>query len=118
MAKKNSANNEMIVTVNKNNNNGQDAAKEMIRDLRMMLLARAIDTKAMNLLRQGKTFFHVAGSGHEAIQVVVGSALDPKKDWFFPYYRDLAVALSAGMTPFRSTRLNSSHLGISYAVFC
>jgi 2-oxoisovalerate dehydrogenase E1 component len=100
MAKKNSVNNEMIDTLNKNNNNGQDTAKEMIHDLRLMLLARSIDTKAMNLLRQGKTFFHIAGSGHEAIQVVVGTSLDPKKDWLFPYYRDLAVALSVGMTPY------------------
>jgi 2-oxoisovalerate dehydrogenase E1 component len=82
MAKKNSVNNEMI------------------HDLRLMLLARAIDTKAMNLLRQGKTFFHIAVSGHEAIQVVVGTSLNPKKDWLFPYYRDLAVALSTGMTPY------------------
>jgi 2-oxoisovalerate dehydrogenase E1 component len=82
MAKKNSVNNEII------------------HDLRLMLLARAIDTKAMNLLRQGKTFFHIAVSGHEAIQVVVGTSLNPKKDWLFPYYRDLAVALSTGMTPY------------------
>src|ERR1039457_4899282 len=101
MAKKNSVNNEMIDTINKNNNhNGKDTGDEILRDLRIMLQARAIDTKAMNLLRQGKTFFHIAVSGHEAIQVVVGTSLDPKKDWLFPYYRDLAVALSAGMTPF------------------
>ena len=98
MAKKNSVNNEMLDTVNKNN--GRDDIKEVLRDLRLMLLARAIDTKAMNLLRQGKTFFHIAVSGHEAIQVVVGTALDPKKDWLFPYYRDLAVALSTGTTPY------------------
>jgi 2-oxoisovalerate dehydrogenase E1 component len=101
MAKKNSVNNEMIEIVNKkNNNNGQDAGKEMIHDLRLMLLARAIDTKAMNLLRQGKTFFHIAVSGHEAIQVVIGTSLNPKKDWLFPYYRDLALALSVGTTPY------------------
>jgi 2-oxoisovalerate dehydrogenase E1 component len=98
MAKKNSVNNEMLDTVNKNN--GHDHVKEVLRDLRLMLLARGIDTKAMNLLRQGKTFFHIGVSGHEAIQVVIGTALDPKKDWLFPYYRDLAVALSTGTTPY------------------
>ena len=40
--------------------------KELIDTFRMMLLARAIDQKAMNFLRQGKTFFHIAGAGHEA----------------------------------------------------
>jgi 2-oxoisovalerate dehydrogenase E1 component len=102
MAKKNSTNNEMIDIVNKNHNNhnGHGLDNDMLRDLRIMLQARAIDTKAMNLLRQGKTFFHIAVSGHEAIQVAAGTALDPKKDWLFPYYRDLAVALSTGMTPY------------------
>lgn len=72
----------------------------LLRDLRIMLTARQIDIKAMNLLRQGKTYFHIAGAGHEAIQVAIGSALDPQKDWLFPYYRDLTVVLSAGLTPY------------------
>ncbi|HUX60349.1 MAG TPA: dehydrogenase E1 component subunit alpha/beta [Ignavibacteriaceae bacterium] len=72
---------------------------ELLKALRLMLLSRGIDTKAMNLLRQGKTFFHIAGAGHEAIQVAVGFSLDANKDWLFPYYRDLAVALSVGLTP-------------------
>ena len=57
----------------------------------MMLLARAIDHKAMNFLRQGKTFFHIAGAGHEAIQAALGLQLNKENDWFFPYYRDLAL---------------------------
>ena len=63
-----------------------------------MIKARVIDEKAMNLLKQGKTFFHIAGSGHEAVQAVLGLYLDSKKDWLFPYYRDLALVLSAGLT--------------------
>jgi 2-oxoisovalerate dehydrogenase E1 component len=71
----------------------------LLNALRTMLLARSIDNKAMNLLRQGRTFFHVAGSGHEAIQAAVGLSLQSKKDWFFPYYRDIALVLSIGVTP-------------------
>ncbi len=71
----------------------------LLKALRIMLLARSIDNKAMNLLRQGRTFFHVAGSGHEAIQVAVGLSLQSKKDWFFPYYRDIALVLAIGVTP-------------------
>jgi 2-oxoisovalerate dehydrogenase E1 component len=74
--------------------------EEIVKDFRTMLLARQIDTKSMNLLKQGKTFFHIAGAGHEAIQVVIGYSLNRKKDWIFPYYRDLAVVLSAGITPY------------------
>ncbi|MCH8325255.1 MAG: tungsten formylmethanofuran dehydrogenase, partial [Bacteroidetes bacterium] len=73
--------------------------KEILHSLRLMLLARGIDNKAMNLLKQGRTFFHIAGSGHEAIQTAVGKAIDPNNDWLFPYYRDLAVVLTAGVTP-------------------
>jgi len=71
----------------------------LLKVLHIMLLARNIDKKAMNLLRQGKTFFHIAGAGHEAIQTAIGLSLNASKDWLFPYYRDLAVVLAAGVTP-------------------
>lgn len=72
---------------------------DLLYILKMMLTARSVDNKAMNLLRQGKTFFHIAGAGHEAVQVAIGLSIDPKKDWLFPYYRDLATVLTAGFTP-------------------
>ena len=72
---------------------------ELKTALRNMLVARGVDNKAMNLLRQGKTFFHIAGAGHEAIQTAVGMILNKNHDWFYPYYRDLALALSIGVTP-------------------
>jgi 2-oxoisovalerate dehydrogenase E1 component len=75
--------------------------KETLSDvLKLIIKSRTIDTKAMNLLRQGKTFFHIAGAGHEAVQAALGLYLDSKKDWLFPYYRDLALVLSAGLTPY------------------
>jgi 2-oxoisovalerate dehydrogenase E1 component len=71
---------------------------ELLTILRKMVLAREIDDKALRLLKQGKTFFHIAASGHEAIQMAIGLSLNPKKDWLFPYYRDLGTVLNAGMT--------------------
>ncbi|HEX9251775.1 MAG TPA: thiamine pyrophosphate-dependent enzyme, partial [Ignavibacteriaceae bacterium] len=73
--------------------------EKLLYVLKLMLSARNVDNKAMNLLRQGKTFFHIAGAGHEAVQLAIGLSLDPKKDWLFPYYRDLATVLTAGVTP-------------------
>jgi 2-oxoisovalerate dehydrogenase E1 component len=73
--------------------------EKLLYVLKLMLTARTVDNKAMNLLRQGKTFFHIAGAGHEAVQLAIGLLLDPKKDWLFPYYRDLATVLAAGLTP-------------------
>jgi len=73
--------------------------EKLLYVLKMMFTARTVDNKAMNLLRQGKTFFHIAGAGHEAVQLAIGLSLDPSKDWLFPYYRDLATVLTAGVTP-------------------
>jgi 2-oxoisovalerate dehydrogenase E1 component len=73
--------------------------KQLIDILKMMIRSRIIDTKAMRLLKQGKTFFHIAAEGHEAVQMAIGLQLDPKKDWLFPYYRDLGTVLMAGLTP-------------------
>lgn len=75
-------------------------SEKLFSVLRLMLLSRAIDHKAMNLLRQGKTFFHISGSGHEAIQTAVGLSLDHKSDWIFPYYRDIGLVLTFGLTPY------------------
>ena len=73
--------------------------KQLIDVLKMMVRSRVIDNKAMRLLKQGKTFFHIAAEGHEAVQMAIGLQLDPKKDWLFPYYRDLGTVLMAGVTP-------------------
>ncbi len=73
--------------------------KQLIDILKMMIRSRVIDNKAMRLLKQGKTFFHIAAEGHEAVQMAIGLHLDPKKDWLFPYYRDLGTVLMAGLTP-------------------
>lgn len=72
---------------------------DLLKVLQLMLTARNVDSKALNLLRQGKTFFHIASSGHEAVQVAIGLSLNPKEDWLFPYYRDLGTVLTAGVTP-------------------
>lgn len=73
--------------------------EDLVKVFKFMFLARRIDEKAMNLLRQGKTFFHIAGSGHEAVQVAAGLHFNSLEDWFFPYYRDLAFVLTVGLTP-------------------
>lgn len=72
--------------------------EELLRAYRTMLTARRADEKILILLKQGKCFFHIGGSGHEAAQVAAAAALRPGHDWSFPYYRDMAFALQMGMT--------------------
>jgi 2-oxoisovalerate dehydrogenase E1 component len=63
-----------------------------------MLLARRVDEKHLTLLKQGKSFFHIGGSGHEAAQVAAAFAFRPGHDWVNCYYRDVGFAIAYGMT--------------------
>ena len=65
---------------------------------RTMLLSRRLDDKMLNLLKQGKGFFHIGSSGHEAAQTAVALYSQPGHDWFCSYYRDLCTVLSLGAT--------------------
>jgi len=65
----------------------------------MMLLSRRLDERAWVLHRQGKIAFHISGIGHEAAQVGAAFALKRGHDWVTPYYRDLALMVSLGLTP-------------------
>jgi len=72
---------------------------ELMNALRLMILSRTIDHKVMNLIKQGKAHFHIAGAGHEAIQVACGLAMKKRIDWAFPYYRDMCFSLTVGVKP-------------------
>ena len=74
--------------------------KDQLLDLyRHMFMARSVGQRERMLNRMGKGPFAVTGEGHEAAQVGTAYALTPGKDWALPYYRDIGVALTLGMTP-------------------
>jgi 2-oxoisovalerate dehydrogenase E1 component len=74
-------------------------AEELVADFSLASLSRALDERGLTLHKQGRTFFHIAGAGHEALLTGLARSLRAGYDWFFPYYRDLALVLSLGVTP-------------------
>ncbi|MGD0156015.1 MAG: dehydrogenase E1 component subunit alpha/beta [Terracidiphilus sp.] len=75
-------------------------AQQLVEIYRLMFLSRSVDDREIVLKRQQKIFFQVSGAGHEALQVGAGLALRAGYDWFFPYYRDRALCLALGVTPY------------------
>ena len=72
---------------------------DIIKALRNMMLARYTDDKHLTLVKQGKSFFHIGGSGHEAVQTAIGMTLKTGHDWGWPYYRDVGFMYALGLTP-------------------
>jgi 2-oxoisovalerate dehydrogenase E1 component len=73
--------------------------EDVLSMYRTILLTRRLDQKIWNLNRQGKAAFVVSGQGHEGAQVGSAYALEKGTDVVLPYYRDLGVVLTFGMTP-------------------
>src|SRR3989454_8639303 len=64
---------------------------------RKMLGVYYIEERLKILMRQGKISFLASSRGHEKTQVGTVMMLKPGHDWFFPYYREKAIAYALGM---------------------
>jgi pyruvate dehydrogenase E1 component alpha subunit len=69
---------------------------ELLAAFRMMLLSRAVDRRAFNLQRQGRLGTFSPVHGQEASVVGSAWALDPRRDWVVPQYRELPAMLRQG----------------------
>jgi 2-oxoisovalerate dehydrogenase E1 component len=73
--------------------------KELLRWYGLMYTARLIDDQAPNYLKLNLGWsYHAPCAGHEGIQLAAGVSFRPGKDFLFPYYRDMQLALAAGIT--------------------
>ncbi|CUV02733.1 Branched-chain alpha-keto acid dehydrogenase, E1 component, alpha subunit [hydrothermal vent metagenome] len=81
-----------------------------------LVQARTIDERIWALNRQGKVPIAASSQGHEAAQL--GSLLAAEKDgdcFLFPYYRDLALKVAAGLTPVQTMMSFMGRAGDPYS---
>jgi 2-oxoisovalerate dehydrogenase E1 component len=77
------------------------AHAELIEDYRLACTSRALDDRQIGLQKQSRVFFQISGAGHEALLLGLARHLRPGYDWFFPYYRDQALMLGLGLSPYQ-----------------
>ena len=71
--------------------------EELRRLYRLMVLTRNLDTRGMQLQRQGRIGFYIGCLGQEAAHIGSAYALKPE-DWVFPAYRETGAMLARGIT--------------------
>ncbi|MFA6990087.1 MAG: thiamine pyrophosphate-dependent enzyme, partial [Candidatus Gastranaerophilaceae bacterium] len=70
----------------------------LMKALKIMMQSRQTDEKHLSLVKQGKSFFHIGCSGHEAVQTAIALSMESGKDWGWTYYRDMAFSFGMGFT--------------------
>jgi 2-oxoisovalerate dehydrogenase E1 component len=76
------------------------APAALVAAYRNIYLSRRVDDKEIQLKRQNKIYFQINSAGHEAISTAAGMVARPGYDWFELYYRDRAMCLQIGVTPY------------------
>jgi 2-oxoisovalerate dehydrogenase E1 component alpha subunit len=75
-------------------------APSLVQMYRLVSLTREVDRRLWILARQGQAGFVLTARGHEVAQVSSAAGLRVGVDSAWPYYRDLGVALTLGVTPY------------------
>ncbi len=85
--------------------------KEMLEILHNVYTSRKVDDAEITMKKQSKAFFQISGAGHEGILTAASMVLKPTYDWFLCYYRDRALCLGLGVTPYEMLCQANGNLG-------
>lgn len=73
--------------------------------------SRKVDDTEITMKKQSKAFFQISGAGHEGILSAAAQILKPSYDYFLTYYRDRALCLGLGVTPYEMLCQANGNLG-------
>lgn len=79
--------------------------------LKNVYLSRKTDDVEITMKKQNKAFFQISGAGHEGILSATAKVLKPKHDYFVPYYRDRALCIGLGVTPYEMLCQANGNIG-------
>jgi 2-oxoisovalerate dehydrogenase E1 component len=74
--------------------------KDTLDFLENIYTSRKVDDAEITMKKQSKAFFQISGAGHEGILSATAKLMKPTHDWFICYYRDRALCLGLGVTPY------------------
>jgi 2-oxoisovalerate dehydrogenase E1 component len=85
--------------------------KELVELLENVYTSRKVDDAEISMKKQSKAYFQISGAGHEGILSAAARVLKPKHDWFIAYYRDRALCLGLGVTPYEMLCQANANIG-------
>ncbi len=84
---------------------------KLIKMLENIYTSRKVDDAEIQMKKQSKAFFQISGAGHEGILTAISMVLKPAHDYFIPYYRDRALCLGLGVTPYEMLCQANGNIG-------